>query len=89
MRSGAFQESTLGEYLDEEETLLRALTLDNCFFFGLHPSNVVQMQGWLSRDREALIAEVQDRRMRLNEHLDQRPVRAGEGGIIQFQGVRI
>ena len=89
MRSGAFQESTLGEYLDEEETLLRALTLDNCFFFGLHPSNVVQMRGWLSRDKEALIAEVQDRRMRLNEHLDQRPVRAGEGGIIQFQGVRI
>ncbi len=86
LQSGAFVESSFGEYLDEEETLLRALTLDDCYFFGLHPSNVVQMRGWLSRDKADLIAEVQETRRRLHDQLDQRPVRAGEGGIIRING---
>ena len=86
LQSGAFVESSFGEYLDEEEALLRALTLDDCYFFGLHPSNVVQMRGWLSRDKADLIAEVQETRRRLHDQLDQRPVRAGEGGIIRING---
>ncbi len=84
MRSGAFTESSFGEYLDEEEALLRALELEDCFFFGLHPSNVVRMRGWLGRDREALLAEVQKVRARLRGKLEQTPVRAGEGGILSI-----
>ncbi len=82
MQSGAFVESSFGEYLDEEEALLRALTLDDCFFFGLHPSNVARLRGWLNRDRAALIAGVEETRRALRGRLDQRPVRAGEGGIV-------
>ena len=84
MQSGEFVESTFGEYLDEEDALLRELTVNDCFFFGLHPSNVVRMRGWLSRDRELLISEVQKSRLRLHSRLDQRPVRTGEGGIIRI-----
>ena len=83
MQSGAFTESTFGEYMDEEEALLHALTLEDCFFFGLHPSNVVRMRGWLSRDKDALIDEVQKTRLRLRDQLDRRPCREGEGGIIR------
>ena len=83
IQNGSFRESTFGEYLDEEEALLQALTLDDCFFFGLHRSNVVQMRGWLSRDKDALLAEVQNTRRRLCDQLDQIPARAGEGGIIR------
>ena len=86
LQSGAFVESTFGEYLDEEEALLRALTLDGCDFFGLHPSNVVRMRGWLNRDKPELIAEVQATRRRLDDRLGQRPVRTEEGGIIRIDG---
>ena len=86
MQSGAFTESTFGEYLDEEEALLRALTLEDCLFFGLHPSNVVQVRGRLARDREALLDAVRRTRLRLRNCLDQRPVRQGEGGIIRTAG---
>ena len=86
LQSGAFVESSFGEYLDEEEALLRALTLDGCDFFGLHPSNVVRMRGWLNRDKPELIAEVQATRRRLDDRLGQRPVRTEEGGIIRIDG---
>lgn len=86
LQSGAFVESSFGEYLDEEEALLRALTLDDCDFFGLHPSNVVRMRGWLNRDKPELIAEVQATRRRLHDRLGQRPVRTEEGGIIRIDG---
>ena len=88
MQSGAFRESTFGEYLEEEEALLRALTLEDCQFFGLHPSNVVCMSGRLSRDREALIDEVRATRLQLRDRLNERPRRAGEGGIIRSEDER-
>lgn len=81
MQSGAFRESTFGEYLEEEEALLRALTLEDCLFFGLHPSNVVRMRGRLSRDKAELLAEVRNTRLRLRRQLDERPSRESEGGI--------
>ena len=57
------------------------LELDNCLYFGLHPSNVVRMQGWLPRDKEAMLYEVRQTRTRLARRLDERPVRYGEGAI--------
>ena len=82
LRSGAFTENTFGEYLDEEELLLSLLDIEGCLLFGLHPSNVVRMQGYLSRDKDAMLQEVRWTRMRLRPVLDQRPVRRGEGAII-------
>ena len=82
IKSGAFAESTFGEYFDEEETLIERLKLDDCVFFGLHPSNVVTMEGRLPQDKDRLLAELRDERDYLRGRLDRRPVRASEGAII-------
>ena len=81
IQSGRFIEPTIGEHIDEEELFLQMLELDNCLYFGLHPSNVVRMQGWLPRDKEAMLFEVKQTRTRLARRLDERPVRYGEGAI--------
>ena len=82
MRSGSFAEPTFGEYLEEEEALLAQLALEDTYFFGAHPSNVVPMRGVLPRDREAMLNAIRETRIRMEGRLDERPVRAGEGGII-------
>ena len=82
IKSGAFAESTFGEYFDEEETLIERLELDDCVFFGLHPSNVVTMEGRLPQDKDRLLTELRDERDYLRGRLDRRPVRASEGAII-------
>ena len=81
MRSGSFTEPTVGEYLDEEERFLELLSMDDCIYFGLHPSNIAPMQGLLPEDREELINEVRMRRKRLEKVLDSRPLRGGEGAV--------
>lgn len=82
MDSGAFIESTFGEYLEEEELFLSELDLDGCYYFGLHPSNLVPMHGYLNRDKKALLKEVSRRRNQLSGRLHERPVRGGEGAIL-------
>ena len=81
IQSGRFLESTFGEYLDEEERLLELLDLTGCYFFGLHPSNIVRMDGNLPEDQEAMLELVRKRRAQLAGRLDERPVRYGEGAI--------
>lgn len=85
LQSGAFEECTVGEYLDEEECFLSRLCLDNCLFFGLHPSNVAQMYGYLNRDRKKLLAELTRHRKRLADRLYQKPRRGSKGAIINGQ----
>ena len=82
MRSGAFVEPSFGEYLEEEELLLKCLKLDDTYFFGVHPSNVLPMRGVLPRDREAMLDAIREMRSRMGSRLDERPVRTGEGGIL-------
>lgn len=84
LNNGIFTESTFGEYLDEEELLLSLLDIDECFYFGLHPSNVVTMQGMLKKDKETLLKEIRRKREELKDHLDQKPIRYGEGAIINI-----
>ena len=82
VQTGQFRECTVAEYLDEEEVFLRHLEVDQCFFFGLHPSNAIRLQGWLNRDTERLIGFVEDHRRQLREdQLNSIPKRKGEGGI--------
>ena len=81
MRSGSFTEPTVGEYLDEEERFLELLSMDDCIYFGLHPSNIAPMQGLLPEDREELINEVRMRRKCLEKILGTRPLRGGEGAV--------
>ena len=82
MQSGAFTEPTFGEYLEEEALLLDRLTLENTYFFGVHPSNVLPMRGVLPRDREAMLEAIRERRAHMGSRLNERPIRTGEGGIL-------
>jgi len=82
MQTGRFPEPTFGEHIDEEELFLQELDVENCLYFGLHPSNVVRMQGWLSRDKQAMLEEVKNTRQRLQIRLNDVPVRYGEGAIL-------
>lgn len=83
MASGAFRENTLEEYLQEEEAFLRHLRLEDCFLFGLHPSNAARIRGWLSRDKEAMLRCLSRLKAQLpRETLTTVPRRLGEGAII-------
>ena len=82
IRSGAFTEPTFGEYLEEEEALLERLALKDTYFFGAHPSNVLPMRGVLPRDRDAMLGALRETRIRMGSKLNERPLRAGEGGIV-------
>ena len=82
MHDGSFRESTFGEYLDEEELFLSLLDLDGCYYFGLHPSNLVQMHGYLNRDKPVMLNVVRSRREQLTTRLQERPIRGGEGAIL-------
>ena len=68
--------------MNEEEELLKLLDLDECYYFGLHPSNVVQMHGHLNQDKEEMLQEVRRRREELTPYLNMHPVRRGEGAIV-------
>lgn len=61
---------------------LQDLELEKCFYFGLHPSNVIQMQGRLPNDKEEMLRAVRKTREDMSRILDKRPIRAGEGAII-------
>lgn len=84
IRSGAFRENTFGEYLDEEELFLSKLDPMVCYYFGLHPSNVVHLNGVLNRDKETMLKEIRRMRDRLSGRLDERPVRGAEGAILNI-----
>lgn len=79
MQNGTFCENTVGEYLEEEELFLSLLDLPETFFFGLHPSNIIRMQGWLMRDRERMLEEIGRQRERLSAYFDWNVKRGAEG----------
>lgn len=82
IRSGAFRECRIGQLLNEQERLLRRLELKDTYYFGAHPSNLVPLRGWLPEQKEDMILAVREARERLLPHLDEIPVRGGEGSIL-------
>ena len=82
MKSGVFKECTCGQLLDEQEQLIRCLDLKDTYYFGSHPSNLVPMQGRLPKRKQDMIEAVQEMREQLRHHLDEFPVRGGEGSIL-------
>ena len=82
MQSGAFQECTFRQLLDEQELLLRRLKLEECYCFASHPSNVMPMQGWLPKHKQDMLEAVREMRAYLSDRLDEIPVRGGEGAIL-------
>ena len=83
LKSGTFKENTVAQYLEEEELFLKALNLRNCFYFGLHPSNLVGLYGDVAKQKKEMLAQLQHFRMKLPEkQLHTIPRRGGEGAIL-------
>lgn len=82
MQAGRFRENTIGQYLDEEQILLEHLQMEDCYLFGLHPSNVALLRGRLPQDKQGLLHALDIRRSQLADKLDQVPRRMGEGGVM-------
>ena len=79
---GEFEECTLGQYLEEEIAFLEDLELDDCVFFGVHVSNPVPVNGWLPRDKEALLAALRAGMARIPQaELDAHPNKGTEGSL--------
>ncbi len=82
MKSGAFRECTIGQLLDEQERLIRRLDLKDTYYFGSHPSNLVPMQARLPDQKQDMIEVLQETREQIRAHLEEVPVRGGEGSIL-------
>ena len=82
VNAGGFEECTLGQYIQEEIAFLKDLELRDCVFFGMHVSNPVPVQGWLPRDKQALVNALCDGVGRLPQSvLDSHPSKGAEGSL--------
>lgn len=52
------------------------------YYFGSHPSNIVPMQAKLPNHKREMIEAVKEMREQLRRHLDEHPVRGGDGSIL-------
>lgn len=82
MKDGVFHECTIGQLLDEQECLIRRLDLNNTYYFGSHPSNLVPMQGRLPEQKQDMIDVIRETREALRTQLDMFPLRGGEGAVL-------
>ncbi len=84
LKTGQFRENTIGEYLEEEETFLKALDVNDCYYFGLHPSNVVGLYGDVATQRNEMLRQLSERKNELAaDQLRSIPIRRSEGAIVQ------
>lgn len=84
VKDGRFVESTLGELLQEELTMLEALDLKSTYFFGLHPSNAVPLSGRLPQKQDTMIEKLRRALATLPAQLlSAVPKRGNEGRILQ------
>ncbi|WP_458774261.1 radical SAM protein [Desulforhopalus sp. 52FAK] len=85
MQRGIFTENTLRQTLEEEIEFLKNLTLDKCFFYGMHTSNIVSIQGMLPRAKGAMLKRLENGLETMAiPLLDSRNLKKGrEGNLIQ------
>lgn len=83
LRDGSFRENTVAEYLEEEEAFVRDLDLENCLYFGVHPSNIAGLYGDVNRDKPELLRTIAQVRGALDDtQLDRVPRRQAEGAVM-------
>ena len=82
MKNGTFKECTIGQLLDEQEHLIRCLDLKDTIYFGSHPSNPVPMLAKLPKHKDEMIRHIHELRKHYNSNLDEIPMRAAEGAIL-------
>ena len=58
MVNGTFLPATEHEILEEEKALIDQIVLQNVPFYGVHPTNTVRISGQLSRDKQEMIAAI-------------------------------
>ena len=63
VQEGSFIGNTIGEFLDEMECFVSHLELENCRYYGLHPSNIMPLDGRLGRDKEKLLTAIREERL--------------------------
>lgn len=87
MQQGEFVENTLRQNLEEEIELLNHLELDDCFFYGMHTSNVVPVQGTLPAAKSNMLGQLERGLESMNEGLlDSRNLKKGREGNLILQG---
>lgn len=69
MEQGEFVENTLRQNLEEEIELLRHLDLKDCFFYGMHTSNVVPVQGTISTAKNGMLQRLEGALETMDEEL--------------------
>ena len=80
--TGTFIENTLGEYFDEIETFVSHLELEDCRYYGLHPSNIFCLDGRLGRDKDRLLAEIEIEKLEWGpEQMNRRLHHYAEGAV--------
>ncbi|MBP2034026.1 radical SAM superfamily enzyme YgiQ (UPF0313 family) [Clostridium algifaecis] len=82
VNNGLFKENTLRQNIEEEIEMLSGLNLDNTYFFGLHTSNVIPVQGLLPEKKNEMIATLKDGLNSIRvEYLDAHLKKGAEGSI--------
>ena len=83
VEAGEFVENTLGENIREEIEFLRRLNSQDSYFFGMHTSNVIPVQGFISEEKEAMLTELAAGMRAIDEnYLNSRPEKGYEGRAI-------
>ena len=84
MNRGDFVENTLRQNLEEEIELLRHLELADCFFYGMHTSNVVPVQGTIAKAKDSMLRRLEGALETMDEELlGSRNLKKGkEGNLI-------
>ena len=73
--AGLVPASTIRQYLMEEYEFVSRLNLYDCMYYGLHIATPEPVSGWLPRDKEKILAEIDARASRLPRvFLDTKPV---------------
>lgn len=83
MHGGGFRENTYGELIKEYIAMLSQLRLTNTFYYGLHPSNAIPIDGQLPDEQGRLVGMLRQFLLIFPDALlDRPPVRGAEGGVL-------
>lgn len=83
VNKGLFKENTLRQNIEEEIEMLSGINLENTYFFGLHTSNVIPVQGLLSEKKNEMIATLKNGLNSIRvEYLDAHLKKGAEGSIL-------
>lgn len=86
MHRGEFVENTLRQNLEEEIELLRHIDLADCFFYGMHTSNVVPVQGEMSKAKDSMFKRLEGALETMDEDLlGSRNLKKGKEGNLIIQ----